>query len=76
MKTMKLRDLLPFLDLFADLIIMEKGKDGKWRNKYPTDIMTRQIIEDGYPELLDLEIATGIHGSGKRDGIYIYLSTK
>lgn len=83
-KTLYLRDLLPFISCGATLQIMEITRAE--RNRYgnfggcayeyvfpKTDLIMRETIEQYYPELLDREIADGIHREGERDGIYIFL---
>lgn len=83
-KVLTLRDLLPFISYGATLQIMEISRAE--RNRYgntivndydymfpKSDLIMREIIEQCYPELLDREIADGIHGEGERQGIYIHL---
>lgn len=83
-KTLYLRDLLPFISYGATLQIMEISRAE--RNRYgntiindydymfpESDLIVRETIEQCYPELLDREIADGIHGEGEREGIYIHL---
>lgn len=83
-KTLYLRDLLPFISYGATLQIMEISRAERSRyentivNDYEymfpiSDEITRGTIEQCYPELLDREIADGIHGEGERKGIYIHL---
>lgn len=83
-KVLTLRDLLPFISYGATLQIMEITRAE--RNRYgnfegyaydymfpESDLVVRETIEQCYPELLDREIADGIHGEGEREGIYIHL---
>lgn len=83
-KTLYLRDLLPFISYGATLQIMEISRAE--RNRYGNfegyaydymfpecDLVMRGTIEQCYPELLDREIADGIHSDGEREGIYIHL---
>lgn len=83
-KVLTLRDLLPFISYGATLQIMEISRAE--RNRYgnfegytydyvfpESDLIMRGTIEQCYPELLDREIADGIHGEGEREGIYIHL---
>lgn len=83
-RTLYLRDLLPFISYGATLQIMEISRAE--RNRYgnfvgyayeyvfpKSDLVVRETIEQCYPELLDREIADGIHGEGEREGIYIHL---
>ena len=83
-KVLTLRDLLPFISYGATLQIMEISRAE--RNRYgnfvgyayeyvfpKSDLIVRETIEQYYPELLDREIADGIHGEGEREGIYIHL---
>lgn len=83
-KVLTLRDLLPFISYGATLQIMEIPRKERCRygniivNNYEymfpvSDEITREAIEQCYPELLDREIADGIHGEGEREGIYIHL---
>lgn len=83
-KTLYLRDLLPFISYGATLHLMEISRSERNRygntivNDYEymfpiSDEITRGTIEQYYPELLDREIADGIHGEGEREGIYIHL---
>lgn len=83
-KVLTLRDLLPFISYGATLQIMEitraersrYGNFGGYAYEYvfsESDLVTRGVIEQCYPELLDREIADGIHGDGERGGIYIHL---
>lgn len=72
---MTLRDLLKFVSYTATLQLMETPK-GKKEYQYifgKSDLILRGVIEDNYPELLDREVADGIHGEGTRDGLYIHL---
>lgn len=83
-RTLYLRDLLPFISYGATLQIMEitraeRNRCGNFEGYayeyiFPkTDLIMRETIEQYYPELLDREIADGIHGEGEREGIYIHL---
>ena len=83
-KTLYLRDLLPFIAYGTALHLMEIPRKERCRygntivNDYEymfpvSDEITREAIEQCYPELLDREIADGIHGEGEREGIYIHL---
>lgn len=83
-KVLTLRDLLPFISYGATLQIMEisrsernqYGNFGGYAYEYifpKSDLIVREVIEQCYPELLDREIADGIHGEGEREGIYIHL---
>ena len=78
-KVLTLRDLLPFISYGATLQIMEISRSE--RNRYgnfvgyayehvfpKSDLIVRETIEQCYPELLDREIADGIHGEGEREG--------
>lgn len=72
-----LRDLISFISYSAKLQLMETEK-GRSRKDYnyifkEDELITREVIEKCYPELLDRELADGIHGEGYRDGIYIHL---
>lgn len=83
-KTLYLRDLLSFIAYGTALHPMEIPRKERCRygntivNDYEyifpvSDEITRETIEQYYPELLDREIADGIHGDGERGGIYIHL---
>lgn len=83
-KTLYLRDLLPFIAYGTALHLMEIPRKERCRygntivNDYEymfpvSDEITREAIEQCYPELLDREIADGIHSDGEREGIYIHL---
>lgn len=73
-----LRSLLPFISYGARLQLLEIEKDKKAPKRYKyifskDDIITREVIEKCYPELLDRELSDGIHSEGIREGIYIHL---
>ena len=83
-KTLYLRDLLSFIAYGTALHPMEIPRKERCRygntivNDYEyifpvSDEITRETIEQYYSELLDREIADGIHGDGERGGIYIHL---
>ena len=83
-KTLYLRDLLPFISYGANLYLMEisraeRSRTGNFEGYayeyvFPeSDLVMRGTIEQCYPELLDREIADGIHGEGEHNGIYIHL---
>lgn len=66
----KLKDVLQYVAYGVSLDIIEQERDRgfNWNNHlFPEcDLITREVIEKHYPELLERELANGIHAEGIR----------
>ena len=68
----KLKDVLQYVAYGTSLDIIEKDRN-QWNHLFPEcDLVTREAIEECYPELLERELANGIHAEGiRRDRLVI-----
>lgn len=70
---MKLGEALKPVSYTATLQVMKKDDYG-YTFMFPrSDLITREIIEKFYPELLEWELSDGFHGEGIRDGLYVHI---
>lgn len=71
---MKLGLALKPVSYAARLQVLEKDEYGTYHYLFPEDeLVTRNIIETFYKDLLERELSDGFHGEGSRDGLYIHL---
>lgn len=70
---MTLREALKPVSYIAELQVMKKtGFDYEY--VFPkTELITREVLERFYPELIDREITDGFHGDGDRPGLYVFI---
>lgn len=62
----KLKDVLKCVSYCASLDIVEQGQN-QYNHLFPEcDLITREVIEKNYPELLERELSNGIHAEGIR----------
>lgn len=62
----KLKDVLQYISYCASLDIVEQGQN-QYKHLFPEcDLITREVIEKHYPELLERELSNGIHAEGIR----------
>lgn len=67
-ESVRLKDLLPYISYGTalDLVEQDKERDFVFNNHlFPkSDLITREVIERHYPELLEREVSNGIHAEG------------
>lgn len=72
-----LRDVLQYVAYNTALDITETDEKGLHHLFSKGDLITRELIEEQYPHLLDRELYGGIHGEGfRRDTLFISLNGK
>ncbi len=66
----KLKDVLQYVSYGTSLDIIEQDRINKFNfnhHLFPEcDLITREVIEEHYPELLEREMSGGIHAEGMR----------
>ena len=72
----KLKDVLQYVAYGVSLDIIEQELErGFYFNEHlfpECDLITREVIEENYPELLERELSNGIHAEGiRRDRLVI-----
>ena len=62
----KLKDVLQYVAYGTSLDVIEQNRN-QWKHLFPEcDLITREVVEEHYPDLLERELANGIHAEGIR----------